>query len=241
MPKFAAVIADQIDVLKDFAPFFNASDARIRLHNKTWVLESEIFESLASADDVFDPANQLLRRISEILALYVSLHAKLSASAILQFDTNGKLVRNRLRAYFDVQTISSSSELATKIHDLPLGNRLLKVAYADTSLAAAFGLLGFSSLTWPQIFNLMEYLGGENEIVKTGLATRAETRRMRQTANHYRHLGAPKLTPLPANAPKLGDGVIFISGVLKKWIDSRFGVALNAFPVDRILSQTDHA
>lgn len=147
MPTFAAVLSGQENELKAVAPFFDASNARIRMRDGEWTLESIAFAVFAQADDVFAPADAVLQRMHQILALYICLYSPLSISGILMFDGNGKLVKRRMRVMMNVEAYSPSTELAVKVEEIPLGNALLDASTRNTPIAKAFALHGTEALS----------------------------------------------------------------------------------------------
>jgi hypothetical protein len=59
--------------------------------------------------------------------------------------------------------------------------------------------------------------GAPRTIEKSGFAPERETRRVKQTANYYRHLGNPKEYKLPSNPPTLYDAGMFAFDLMKGW------------------------
>jgi len=105
-----------------------------------------------------------------------------------------------------------------------LGSAFVGAALEDTKLEEALALVGDGyELQWSQIYNILEFLGGADAIVKKKWATRGQLRKCRQTANHHRHLGSPKKYPLPVDPPSHGEATTFAIGLLKKWILGRLG------------------
>jgi hypothetical protein len=45
---------------------------------------------------------------------------------------------------------------------------------------------GEAGLSWSQVYDIIEFLGGETGIARAGHASRKQTRTVRQTANHHR-------------------------------------------------------
>ena len=66
-------------------------------------------------------------------------------------------------------------------------------ALTDKKLQEALALIGDDvDLHWSQLYNILEFLGGEDTVVKKKWATRQQILKFRQTANHHRHLGSQK-------------------------------------------------
>jgi len=187
-----------------------------------WVLESSRFEPCTTPDEVFTVAEWLLEEIHRLLNLYLYLaSAPLSVTAVLTFD-NDKLVRRRIRASVPYTVYSADiSELSAVVNSTSFGSMVLGKAPADRALRELWDLIGQGSLSWARIYDVIDFFGGADAIEKAGLATKKETLRMRRTANHYRHLGAPKPNTLPENPPTFVQAHAFAIGLIKKWLQSR--------------------
>jgi hypothetical protein len=64
------------------------------------------------------------------------------------------------------------------------------------------------------LYDIIEFLGGPEQIEQSGLGTRKEARLLRQTANTHRHLGSLKPAPLPHNPPTLAKASLFAKHAL---------------------------
>jgi hypothetical protein len=192
----------------------------VRRLGKEWILESKAFEACASADEAFATVDTLLRTINRIFTIYVSVFEPFRANTILAFDDGGKLVQRRGRTSIDVTVIGSAGirELSATLGGDSLGSVLLACATTDRRVAEALALVESHAITWPQIYDVIEFLGGADEIAASALAPRADTVRIRRTANHYRHLGGKRGYPLPANPPRLREARSFATTLLKKWL-----------------------
>jgi hypothetical protein len=103
----------------------------------------------------------------------------------------------------------------------PLGSAVLEVMIRDSDVEEAFSLHGDSELSWSQVYDIIEFLGGEAGVTKAGYADKKQTSAVRQTANHHRHLGNQKNFPLAKNPHTLAKATEFARSVLKRWISSR--------------------
>jgi hypothetical protein len=81
-------------------------------------------------------------------------------------------------------------------------------------------LHGKRELSWSQVYDIIEFLGGVDGIVKGGYAKKKQTGMVKRTANHYRHLGSPKKLPLPPGPPPLAEAAEFASSLLKRYLFS---------------------
>ena len=113
------------------------------------------------------------------------------------------------------------AELKTMRGTQPLGSAVLQSMILDAAVREALTLHGESGLSWPEIYDIIEFLGGEAGIAKPGYDNKKKTCAVRQTANHYRHLGSPKKFTLPSSPPTLAEASDFARGLLQRWISSR--------------------
>jgi hypothetical protein len=216
----AAVLKGQPDMLESVAACFDGTNAKIRKHEEDWILESSAFASCTTGEQVFPIADDLVSRIHHVLALYCGATATLSVEHIYWINAEGKKLRT-IRGSLPVNVISSKglAELKGMSDSQPLGSALLQAMTLDAKEGLA--LHGEGGLSWSQVYDIIEFLGGEAGITKAGYTSRKQTRAVRQTANHYRHLGSPKKYPLPSNPPDLAAASEFARSLLKRYISSR--------------------
>jgi hypothetical protein len=103
----------------------------------------------------------------------------------------------------------------------PLGSAVFEIMIRDSAVKEAFSLHGEGGLSWSQVYDIIEFLGGADRIDKAGYAKKRQTSVVRRTANYHRHLGNPKKYPLPPNPPTLPEASEFARSLLKGWISSR--------------------
>jgi hypothetical protein len=103
----------------------------------------------------------------------------------------------------------------------PLGAAIFQAIDLNPDVKEALALHGEGELSWSQVYDIIEFLGGAEEIAKAKLASKEKTSIVRRTANHYRHQGSIRKYTLPPNPPQLAEGVDFVRSLLKRWIASR--------------------
>ena len=220
---YAAMLRGQRPVIESIAPCFTSSEARIRVLDKHWILESSRFSNCSSIDEAFRIADRLVIQIQGVLGVYLGLHSSISVSSILTLDPNGRAVHQRLRELIVINVYSAHGlrELSDLSKSKPMGSALLALSAYDSAVEEALKLVGERGLGWSQIYDIIEFLGGENAISSSGFSTRSQTRLVRRTANYYRHLGRKARDPLPTNPPTLAEAQIFAAGLLKRWLGAR--------------------
>jgi hypothetical protein len=222
--KYVAVLFGQNNVLEAIARSFRGATMRFSTpKDDSCELESSLFDACADPEQVFRVANLLIEGMRPVLGIYASLYPEVEVKNVLVYDESGKLLRRRIRWSISVSVHSAVGlkELAGEQGQESLGSRILRHSKDDTSLAEALRLIGATPMTWSIVYDVIEFLGGVGEIAKAGFASKKQATRARQTANHYRHLGSRKPTPLPANPPTLGEATQFAAGLLKQWIATR--------------------
>ena len=218
----AAVLTGQSDFLERVAPCFVSDNAKIKKRGEKWVLESCEFESCETVEQLFSTADDLVSRVHRILALYCNCTPSLVAKYVSWTNGEGESWR-AIRGSIGTNIISSRglAQLAKMRGKQPLGSAVFQAMNLNPSVKEALTLHGEEELGWSRIYDIIEFFGGIKNIVKAKLATSERTRAIRQTANHYRHLGSTRKFPLPSNPPTLAEGSDFARGLLKLWIGSR--------------------
>jgi len=209
-------------MLESVAACFDGINAKIRKDEEGWILESSEFASCTAGEQVFPIADDLVSRIHHVLALYCGATATLVVEHIYWINAEGKKLRT-IRGSLPVNVISSQglAELKGMSGSQPLGSAVLQAMTLDATVKEGLTLHGEGGLSWSQVYDIIEFLGGEAGIAKAGYANRKQIRAVRQTANHYRHLGSPKKYPLPSNPPDLAAASEFARSLLKRYISSR--------------------
>lgn len=223
----AAVLTGQDDALTSIAACFDSDRARIkkqRLKEKedSWVLESSEFALCTTGTEVLAVADGIVDRINQILALYCNFTPILAVECISWINAQGESLRT-VRGSISVNVTSSKglADLKSLSGKQPLGSAVFEGMTRDSKVNEALTLHGDSGLTWSQVYDIIDFVGGVKGIVKAGYAGRKQASAVRQTANHYRHQGLKKKPALPPNPPTLPQGNEFARGLLKRWISSR--------------------
>jgi hypothetical protein len=218
----AAVLEGGLNIFEWAAPCFASNNARIKKHEETWILESSEFASCTTGEQVFPIADDLVSRIHRILSLYCDSTPSFSVEYISWIDAEGEPKRS-IRGFSTVNLISPDglAQLATMSGTQPLGSAVLQAMTLDSAVNEALILHGEDDLRWSQVYDIVEFLGGVAGVVKAGYATDKQTRSVKQTANHHRHLGSPKKSALPSHPPTLAEASEFARSLLKCWIASR--------------------
>ena len=223
--RFAVQLNGQKHVLEYVAPCFQSDFASIKNVGDDWFLESSAFDACSTAGEVFPIAEHILGVIHRVTELYANLLSPFEiASRVTAFSETGVPINQVLRATakFQVYSAEGIQDLLTLWRGQPLGSSIVGAAMTDKKLLEALALIGDGhELRWPQLYNVLEFLGGESVIVKRKWATRMQIRICRQTANHYRHLGSPKKYALPANPLSLDEAATLVLGLLKRWISEQ--------------------
>jgi hypothetical protein len=224
--RYAAQLLGDAATIEKVAPCFQGGAARIRRFGNDWFLESSVFESCPGPAEVFPIAKEILTSVHQVSMLYAYLltveHIRLGY--IQEFNDAGSLTRRSLHATQKVNVYSAEglAELKGLRGHQSSGSAVVEGARSSRKVQEALSLIGCTELGWPQLYNILEFLGGDRAIVKRGWATQSEVRRYKQTANHFRHLGSLNRYPLPPNPPSVSDGRKFILlNLLKRWVSEQ--------------------
>jgi hypothetical protein len=224
--KFAVQLINTTDpLMENVAKCFQGDSARIRKLGNDWFLESCLFDGCAAAAKVFPIADDLLLAMHRLTAVHGRLFSFCEIGYVQAFNEAGTPGARALRATQRVQVISQEElqELQNLQGDQSRGSSLVTAATKENKLREALTLIGNGfELQWAQIYNILEFSGGADAIVKKKWATRVQIRKCRQTANHYRHLGSPHDYPRPADPPTQGEATALVFGILRRWISEQF-------------------
>jgi hypothetical protein len=224
---YAATITGNERLLDQIAGSFTTATATIRKREDEWLLESDRFgrydsNSSFNDDAFYETARELLSQIHSVLVLYMWLHDEpFSIIGFVKLNDHDEIVDrgNRfnilLRGHLPARLAFSPTASGS------LATDLIGRTDTDPALKQALSLVGHTAVDWPRVYDIIEFLGGVHSIEKLGFAASPDTRRVRQTANRYRHLGNQKVSCLPSNAPTLDEAVEFAKGLLKQWIATR--------------------
>jgi len=222
-----ALLTGQENMLSLIAPCFDSDIARIKKqrlkeNEDSWVLESSEFASCANGNEVLTVADDVLSRIQQILALYCNFTPIFSVDCICWINAAGESLRT-IRASDTINVTSSKglAELRSVSEEKPLGSMVFELMTRDAEVDEALTLHGDGGLSWSEVYDIIDFVGGVNSIVKEKYATRKQANSVRQTANHYRHQGSRRKPPLSRNAPTLTQANAFARNILKGWISSR--------------------
>ena len=219
--KFAVQLKGSKPLLEQMAPGFQGEFVKINKIGDEWFLESSAFNTCQAPLEVFPIADEVLRLVHRIIAMYCQLFSPFEVGYVQSFTDDGSPGERGIRGVTRIQIYSATEvpELQAISNGQSLGSKLVATAMSDKRLEEALNLIGDGvEFQWPQIYNVIEFLGGSSEIAKKKWATAEQIRKCRQTANHYRHLGSPKRYPLPINPPSQGEATRFALTLLKRWI-----------------------
>jgi hypothetical protein len=221
--RYVVVLECPVAGLEGLDKCFNSDLCRITKFNERWVLESSEFNVCSKPNDVFPLADKTLSDVRRILALYRGLSYAFTVSSIQCIDDNGRPSGNCIRASLTVMIVSPTAvtELGTPIHGQPIGTAIYEGALKDSKIKEALELYQDTENRWPDVYNIIEFLGGPDGIGKLGFGTKTEAEVVKRTANHYRHLGATKPYPVPTKPPTLNDAAFFAKRLLRGWLESR--------------------
>jgi hypothetical protein len=225
--RYAAVLEGPVASLAKCAQCFTSDLCRITELNSLWVLKSSSFNSCSSSSDVFPLADRMISTVRRILSLYCGLSYPLTVTSIQCIHPAGHICGNTIRAAQSTVITSpkAMTELAGRIHERPLATAIFESTLTDDTIKEALTLYQDTENRWADVYNIIEFLGGPDQIGQSGLGARTVASVVKRTANHYRHLGHPKSFLLPSNPPTLGEASLFAKRALSRWIESRLLVA----------------
>ncbi len=208
-------VADWADTLKQ--PF----DPWIEQRDDQFFLRSQQFDVLPNAEEVRARAFDVIGRLSAAMEISVGSRA-ITFEGVVKFaaDSTRKIhmfleggtieVRSRLRA-----AITTGNEAAApKESD---AQRWIMLSEGDALLADA--LIYFSRTEWFDVYKAIEcledWVGGEEVLRSKGWINAADLKRLKRTANSFRHRKGGKHSP-PADPFSLRDARKTLGTLLRK-------------------------
>jgi hypothetical protein len=221
--RYLAVLESTATDLAEYARCFNSDLCRITKLNEHWVLESSEFNTCSSPSEVFTLADATLSVVRRILSLYCGLGHPLTVNYLQSVDAGGQLRGRTIRASrtLIITSATAMTELTKPINQHPLATAIFECAQRDAKTREALKLYQDLENRWADVYDIIEFLGGPNQIGQSGLGTRKEAKAVKQTANYYRHLGRKTPSLLPLNPPTLAKASLFAKQALRRWIESR--------------------
>lgn len=221
--RYLAVLESGMTNLSELARCFNSDLCRILEFESAWVLESSRFNACSSPLEVFPLADATLSVVRRILSLYCGLGYPLTVSYIQCIDAAGQRCGRTIRSIMAITVTSATAiaDMTIPIHGQPLATAIFERSQKDGKITEALKLYQDTENRWGDVYDIVEFLGGPNQIEQSGLGTRKEAGLVKQTANYYRHLGRPEPDLLPPNPPTLAKASLFAKRALSRWIESR--------------------
>lgn len=93
---------------------------------------------------------------------------------------------------------------------------MIDLAERNDDLRLALRIVGSPTFGWRELYDVIELLGPRT-IVAARLADESRLKWVKQTANHYRHLGKPEANPLPPDPPDFFAAHMFVMRILRRW------------------------
>jgi hypothetical protein len=98
--KYAVQLLDATNALENAADCFQGDSARIRKLGDGWFLESSAFDACTAAHEVYPIADEILRLIHRVFALYMQLFSPLEIGYVQAFSEADVPTNRALRPPF---------------------------------------------------------------------------------------------------------------------------------------------
>src|SRR5205085_9329979 len=198
MLKYEVVLKDKDNFIKDIATAFKGPNIRLRFINEGWILEADEFELCETVDQVLKKAEDYLFCLNVLMGIYPKIVTPLEMKYINYTNAQGKRKRRIWgRLNINIYDDDSIIELSHLEDENSKGSLILMKAYTNPKIKELLSIIGLPPMKWPQVYDVIEFLGGDKGISRMHLATIKEVEDIRQTANYYRHLGSPRKSRLP--------------------------------------------
>jgi hypothetical protein len=140
--KYAVQLVGAAHVLEAVGYCFQGDSARIRKGGDNWFLESSAFDVCATAGEVFLIADELLRLIHRVSALYMRLYSPFEIGYVQAFSETGVPTNRALRGFAKIDVYSSTGikELQNLRGEQSLGAAVVDHARVNNKVNEALAL-----------------------------------------------------------------------------------------------------
>jgi hypothetical protein len=205
-------------------PCFQSNDLRIVKHDELSFLESERLNSFTDANGVWAVADELLTQLHTTFHLFAGASPRFALGFAQPYSDDGAplLGGRAVRAALTINVVCPQgiTKLASSAPNGTFGSHVVSRAAADSTVRAALALIPTSEMSWYHIYDIIEFIGPK-AIADKGWALTGDVRRIKQTANHYRHLGRPIGNQLPPNPPTIHQARTRALEFLRLWLLER--------------------
>jgi len=219
--KWAVQLVGEDRNLEMAAPCFQGDELRI-VKRDFWYLESIELNKCQNSTEAWAVAEELLKLVHCVGYLFVRFSRSFELGFTQPYDDQGTPLKRGLRATATLNVVSSKGiEQLSEVREASSrGADVVSLARRDPDVQAGFSLLGDRDISWHQIYDIIEFIGPAH-IVKKKWASKNELRILKQTANHFRHLGRPMKNPLPANPPTIHQCRNVALDFFRRWVLER--------------------
>lgn len=215
-PGWRAILRGEQTTLQLLSEAFSEPDCLIVQEGDGFVLTTSSFNDLDDAREVKSAAQEIAQRLSGCAQLMMGWHSEVSVSGVYRIDADGKhhafifpdpctVVVRGYPATLTLQRQDGSVE--TQLPASP-ARRWIEAAEADPRVARALRLLSKRSLTWADVYRLVETVQSavEEETLQRW-SSKKQRQRLMHTANSITAVGdearhgvertAPPPQPMP--------------------------------------------
>ncbi len=222
--------------LKELSKSLTDDDLRIYERNGQYFLESNRFEMLTTSEEVASLTAEVLQVLTGAVRLSLGGRTPLHVANTARvrpdggrdvFVTLSDTIHIRATVGVEITRADGTIEVVNPADKVP---GWVKLGLADSNVAKALRLLGTDEHDWVSLYRLYEVIeddvGGLDNIVHHGWATKASIKRFKHTANSpgaigddSRH-GKESTTP-PPDPMHLGEARSLVEVILHNWLRSK--------------------
>jgi hypothetical protein len=218
---------------------FRSSDPRIRKQADDYLLESSEFEQLATDEEVFDHANNLLQRVNGAMRLRDSSYRPVEVDSVYGvsgqsgehvFKWKRGIVQTRAAVALSMEVIRADGarEVITETPADDLLPAAILEAATNDRVGRVLQILSQAELTWGDLYNVLDLVEGDlrggQSLETRGWAPSDQVKLFTHTANNARALGTEArhghlhYQP-PAQPMSLDQAKVLIQRITRAWLD----------------------
>jgi hypothetical protein len=172
---------------------------------------------------IFDDVKDLLESISGAAKTFYPGFRGIDFDKVIYVNDSGKRSAHKL-----LTSSPRDTRLYAFKHDDTRLSDWLEAASQDEMIARAFSIYGALEHSWKNLFMVVEVieddLGGESDLVHSGISSRAKLKRFKATANNFSVVGkaarhASEAWDPPSKPMQIGEARDYVRDLMISWLD----------------------
>jgi len=241
MPKWLVKLKGEKFDLEDFPSLLQSPELSVIEENGSYYLQSSKFNTLASADEVFQRGLELIERVNGAAKLYIDNFHDVAVDEVTHIEDDGRKSHHNVLQIDNIMqrqkvspvtlTASNGSQPAVNQHSLLESCVHLSQKFKQVAVALHF----YHEDSWVNLYKVYETIRddiseddfkGDDILINNGWVSRSELRRFKRTAQSKEALGdqarhASKTYTPPDVPMSHSETKSLVKSILMKWLATK--------------------